>query len=320
MSEIAAASPVVLMARDIKLSHSVFALPFAVLGAVLSLAGAAGTRAGSPSQVQSAAVVLSLVVVCMVSARTWAMLVNRLVDRGFDAGNARTARRVFASGAVSARTGWMTAFGAAGLFAAATGGFGLVGGNWWPVILAGPVLAWIAFYSWTKRFTWWCHVVLGSALAASPLAAAIAVDPGAVGLPGLGGHAVGAMVPAVWWLAGFVLCWVAGFDVIYALQDVEFDRGRGLRSVPASLGVGTALWISRVLHAMAAGLLVLAWRSDARFGFVFGAGVALACGLLVLEHVVLAKRGKAGLEMAFFTINGVVSVVVGAAGCVDVVG
>jgi 4-hydroxybenzoate polyprenyltransferase len=258
----------------------------------------------------------------MVAARTWAMLVNRLVDRRFDAGNARTARRVFASGAVSAKTGWLTAGSAAGVFFIAAAGFGVgFGGsmeNWWPLILAGPVLAWIAFYSWTKRFTWWCHAVLGSALAASPLAAAISVDPGAVGLPGLGGAEVGAVVPAVWWLAGFVLCWVAGFDVIYALQDVEFDRGRGLRSVPASLGVGAALWISRGLHAAAAGLLFMAWRSDGRFGVIFAAGVALAAGLLVLEHAVLAKRGKAGLDMAFFTINGIVSVVVGGAGVVEV--
>jgi 4-hydroxybenzoate polyprenyltransferase len=304
-------SQLALVARDIKLSHSVFALPFAVLAACMAWPKdrAAGT----------ALWMFAAVVVCMVTARTWAMLVNRLADRNIDAENARTSKRVFAAGAMSARDGWRWAWGSALCFVATTSVFGLAAGNWWPLILSGPVLAWIAFYSYTKRFTWLCHVVLGSSLAAAPLAAAIAVDPGTLGLPALGSEEVGSVVAALPWIAGFVLCWVAGFDVIYALQDVSFDRARGLSSMPASLGVRPALWISRVLHIAAAGCLWAAWSRDARFGAVFGAGVGLVCALLALEHVVLARRGQAGLDMAFFTINGIVSVVAGVLGCCDVV-
>lgn len=312
MNELPVARPssLTLIARDIKLSHSVFALPFAVLAAFMARREDQGVGAFAG--------LLAAVVLCMVLARTWAMLVNRLADARIDAGNPRTARRLFASGGMTTGRGWAWAAGAAAGFAASTALFGW-SGNWWPLALSVPVLAWIALYSWTKRFTWACHAVLGSALAASPLAAAVAVDPGVVGLPVMGGAVggVGGVNPAVWWLAGMVLCWVAGFDVIYALQDVEFDREHGLFSVPARLGVANAIRLSRVLHAAACGCLGMAWRSEGRFGAVFGAAVVLAGGLLVMEHVVLARRGKAGLDMAFFTINGVVSVVVGALGCLD---
>lgn len=304
-----------LVARDIKLSHSVFALPFAVLAVFLT--GAERAKQGGAGELAGK---LGLVVACMVFARTWAMLVNRLADASIDAKNPRTARRVFASGAMTPGQGWLWAGGAAACFVACTSVFGAVYGNWWPLALAAPALGWIALYSWTKRFTWACHLVLGVALAMSPVAAAIAVDPGAVGLSALGGGALaGAMVPAVWWLAGMVVCWVAGFDVIYALQDVDFDRGRGLWSVPSRLGVGRALWMSRGLHVLAAACLLMAWRTDGRFGVVFGIAVGLVAGLLAMEHVVLAKRGQAGLDMAFFTINGIVSVIVGILGCADVI-
>lgn len=289
---------------DIKLAHSVFALPFAVLAAFLA-------RPADPARPgatwDSFALQLGLIVVCMVLARTWAMLVNRLADRGIDAANPRTARRVVASGRLGARDAWVIALGCAGLFVGVCGLFWLMQGNGWPLALSVPVLAWIAFYSFTKRFTLLCHVFLGGALAASPVAAAIAVNPGALGT-----------VMAIWFLAGMVVCWVAGFDVIYALQDTEFDRSVGLHSVPSKLGPERAIWVSRALHAAAFALLVLAGRSDARFGPVFWGAIALVGLLLVVEHAILAKRGKAGLEMAFFTINGIVSCVLGAAGVADV--
>lgn len=299
-----------LVARDIKLSHSIFALPFALLAACM--AWPVDRHTG-----MTAVWMFAAVIVCMVTARTWAMLVNRLADRELDAANARTAKRVFAAGSMSARDGWMWALGSAACFIVTTAAFGLGAGNWWPLILSGPVLAWIAFYSYTKRFTWLCHLVLGSSLAAAPLAAAIAVDPGTLGLPALGVGATGSVLPTLPWIAGFVLCWVAGFDVIYALQDVAFDRSRGLSSMPATLGVGPALWISRGLHVAGAACLWMAWSRDPRFGAVFAAGVGLVCVLLALEHIVLARRGQAGLDMAFFTINGVVSVVAGVLGCAD---
>jgi 4-hydroxybenzoate polyprenyltransferase len=293
-----------LIAADIKLAHSVFALPFAVLGAFM-----AGPRPGAaPSAWTQFAVKLGIVVVCMVLARTWAMLVNRLVDRRIDAANARTARRVFAAGSLRPSQGWLVALACAALFIAATGLFWWFFANPWPLYLSVPVLAWISFYSFTKRFTALCHLFLGGALAASPLAAAIAIDPESL------------RTAALWWLAGFVLLWVAGFDVIYALQDEAFDREKGLSSIPARLGSRGAQWAARGLHLGAALMLAAAWTSHGRLNVLFGAGVAIVLGLLVLEHAIVAasaRRGLAGLNMAFFTVNGVVSCVLGALGVAD---
>lgn len=289
-----------LIATDIKLSHSIFALPFAVLASFLAATSLDG--ATWPPFLGK----LALVVVCMVLARTWAMLFNRLADRRFDAGNPRTARRVFASGALDARTGWAVALGCAVAFVGATSLFRVLFGNPWPLWLSVPVLAWIAFYSLTKRFTALCHVFLGGALAASPVAAAIAIDPSYLGASW-----------TVWWLAAFVLCWVAGFDVIYALADQAFDRGAGLSSIPARLGTRGALWVSRGLHVGGYACLVMAARSEPRFSWIFAGAVALVGGLLALEHAIVAKRGEAGLDMAFFTVNGVVSCVLGLLGVAD---
>lgn len=292
------ASALGLMARDIKLAHSVFALPFALLGAFL---------ARDPMAAWSAfAGQLILVVLCMVLARTWAMLVNRLLDRRIDAANPRTKRRAFASGALDPRRGWTAAIACAILFIVCTSAYLLLFGNPWPVMLAAPVLAWIAFYSLTKRFTALCHVVLGVALALSPVAAALAIRP----------HAL-MELPGLWCLAAMVALWVAGFDVIYALQDLEFDRAAGLRSIPAALGWRGALWASRVLHLGSAAFLVAVWALTPRLDVPFGVGAAVTLGLLVTEHVVVARSGRKGLDMAFFTLNGVVSCVLGAVGIVD---
>lgn len=292
------------LAGDIKLAHSVFALPFALLGAMLAWE-ASGRGLG-----WSLAGLLGLVVVCMVLARTWAMLFNRLADRRIDAANPRTRGRALASGRVSVRAGWSAAGIAAVGFVAATGGFWAAFGNPWPQLLSVPVLAWIAFYSLTKRFTALCHVFLGGALAISPIAAAIAVHPASLG-----------STPALWLIAGMVLAWVAGFDIIYALQDADFDRASGLRSIPAALGSGRALWISRSLHAAAVVLLLAAWAVDRRLGVFFLLGIVAVAVLLAAEHAILvrndtARTGK-GLDMAFFTLNGIVSCVLGLAGVVD---
>lgn len=290
-----------LIARDIKLSHSVFALPFALLAAFM-----AGPVPGAPAGAWWAfAAKVGVVVLCMVLARTWAMLVNRLVDRRIDAKNERTKGRAFASGALPARLGWLVAGACALSFIGAAGLFEVFWNNRWPLMLSIPVLAWIAFYSFTKRFTFLCHVFLGSALAASPLAATVAVEPSRLASAG------------VWWLGGFVLAWVAGFDVIYAMQDEAFDREHGLRSAPQRLGRRGAAWFSRGLHAMGFVCLLAAWTSVERFGAVFGVGVGVVGALLALEHAVVAARGRAGLNMAFFTINGVASCVLGVLGIVD---
>jgi 4-hydroxybenzoate polyprenyltransferase len=300
-------SRVRLMAGDIKLAHSVFALPFAVLAAFVA-------RDESAPWGRFAAQVV-LIVLCMVLARSWAMLFNRLADVRIDAANPRTKRRVFAAGALSLRDGWITAALCAAGFLAGCGAFWFLFENRWPLLLGPVVLAWVAFYSLTKRFTWLCHLVLGTALAASPISAAIAIEPASVGL----GHSgTTPVLPMLWWLAGMVTAWVAGFDVIYALQDTGFDRSAGLKSVPASLGTSAAAWISRLLHVAAFAFLIMAWRSEPRLGAIFGAGVVLTGGLLVAEHVILARRGEAGLDMAFFTLNGFVSVALGLAGVADI--
>lgn len=302
-----------LIAADIKIAHSVFALPFAVLAAFL--AGPRGetlVEGTRGAEWRAFAGKLALVVVCMVLARTWAMLFNRLVDVKFDAQNARTARRVFASGALSTNTGWLVAMCCTALFCGTTALYWLFWSNPWPLILSVPVLAWIAFYSLTKRFTMLCHVFLGGALAASPLAAAIAVEPSRV-----------LETPALWCIAGFVLAWVAGFDILYALQDEKFDRERGLHSVPSKLGTSRALWTSRVLHAAGFALLVLGQQAGTVLGGLFGIGVGIVGVLLIIEHAVVAHgwkggKGEAALNMAFFTVNGVVSCILGVLGVADV--
>jgi 4-hydroxybenzoate polyprenyltransferase len=293
-------NPLRLALSDIKLHHSVFALPFAVLGAFLALPA-------SPDWPRFAGQ-LALIIICMFFARTWAMLVNRIADRRFDADNPRTARRPLASGALSLRAALTTASSSAGAFLLCCGSFLLFFDNPWPLILGLPTLLWIAFYSFTKRFTALCHVFLGGALAASPVAAAIAIDPAAL-----------AHTPSIWLLAGMVLCWVAGFDILYALQDLDFDRRTRLHSVPAALGPRGAAWVSRSLHLAAIVLLILAVTNDDRLGAAFLAAAVFATFLLIFEHAIVIKRGLAGLPMAFFTINGFVSLILGAVGSLDAI-
>ena len=284
----------VLLGRDIKLSHTVFALPFALLAGFLAAGGFPGW------------VTLGLLVLCMVLARTAAMAVNRWADAKLDASNPRTADRAIPRGAL----GGGFVLGAAAVsgvcFVAATSGFWFINGNIWPLLLGPAVLAWLVLYSFTKRFTMFCHLFLGSALALSPIAASIAVHPGhlATAEPYL--------------LAGMVLCWVAGFDVIYALQDVDVDRREALFSLPAKLGAPAALGISRVLHALSASaLLALAWLSP-QLGLLFLVASVTAAGLLVFEHAMVRGARTHRIPVVFLTVNGIISLLLGAAGIIDV--
>ncbi|MFI4854139.1 MAG: UbiA-like polyprenyltransferase [Phycisphaerales bacterium JB065] len=301
------AARVRLALADIKLAHSVFALPFAILAAVMVIDRVEGGERW---------LLLGLIVFCMVAARTWAMLVNRLADHRLDAANPRTARRAIASGALRVKDGWAMALLSAALFLAGCAGFWFVSGNPVPLVLGVPVLGWIALYSYTKRFTALCHLFLGTALAISPVCAVLAISPQTMGLMGGELEATGWSVIL---LSAFVALWVAGFDVAYALQDFEYDRSVGLHSVPSALGVRGSLWVSRILHALGYAALVGAWVIEPRFGVVFGVAVFGVAGLLVFEHLVLARRGIAGLPLAFFTLNGVVSVVLGLAGIANIV-
>jgi len=311
MTESAAQTPVRtvhVVAADIKIAHSIFAMPFALLGAFMAgrdlkegtwLDGQGGGKAFIES--------LILIVICMVLARTVAMLANRLLDWRIDQRNPRTSGRAIPSGRLSLRSAVLTLSLCAAAFMIMCVLFGVLHSNWWPTILGLPVLAWISAYPLFKRFTWLCHLYLGSSLALSPIAAAIAVQPETV-----------LEYPALWLLSAAVLCWVAGFDIIYALQDVEIDRRDGLHSIPARLGVPAALWISRLLHSAALAALAMCGSSDPRFDVLFSIGVALCAALLLAEHVIIAVRGLSSINLAFFTLNGIVSCVLGAAGIVDV--
>ena len=289
-------------ASDIKLHHSVFALPFALLGACLAAVTSDGVPWGS------IALQLALVVACMVAARTAAMLANRIVDAGLDARNARTAGRAIPSGRLSRRAAVGMLVASVVAFELGTLGFIFAFSNPWPMLLSLPVLLWLVLYPYTKRFTWLCHAWLGASLAMSVPAAALAIRPEAV------------MLPAVWWLAGMVLLWVTGFDVIYALQDVETDRREGLFSMPARLGVPVALWSSRVMHLLALVCLWKAYFAEPRLGMLFPFAIGLTTLLLVVEHATVHRWGTTRMALTFFTLNGCVSVLLGTAGVVGLSG
>lgn len=292
-----------LVARDIKLAHSVFALPFAVLAAIMAAApGGAATVEWGRLGIQ-----LALVVTAMFFARTFAMLANRIIDHRIDRTNPRTAARAIPSGRLSLRAAATTLVLSGVAFIAVCAGFGVLDGNWWPLALGLPVLAWIGAYAFLKRFTVFCHLYLGTALALSPLAAALAVAPASLSAQ-----------PALWLLALMVMCWVAGFDIIYALQDIDADRAYGLHSVPGRLGIHRALLVSRLLHGVAGLALLGAGLVDPRTGPLFAVAVAVVIGLLLYEHATVARWGTTKVALAFFTLNGVISCVLGIVGSVDV--
>jgi 4-hydroxybenzoate polyprenyltransferase len=270
----------------IRFSHSVFALPFALIATFLAGAERPG---GLPSAVQ-----VGLILVCMVAARSAAMTFNRIVDRRLDARNPRTAGRALVTGRISVWEAGAFFVACCAVFLAGCAGFYWAEGNVWPVVLGVPVLVYLCAYSYAKRVTHWSHLLLGSAIALSPPAAWLAIDPGSIGWA------------AVVLMAG-VTCWIGGFDIIYACQDVEADRRDGLHSLPARLGVGRALWIARGAHAVTVALLGgLAWLTP--LGWVYLVGVGVVAVLLVVENALVRADDLSRVGLAFFTVNGVVSV------------
>jgi 4-hydroxybenzoate polyprenyltransferase len=272
----------------IRFSHTVFALPFALLSAVLAWQ--------SPGVAFRWSDLLGIVL-CMVFARSAAMAFNRLADRRFDAENPRTAGRHLPAGLLSVPA--VAAFLVACIagFLASTLLFLLAEPpNWWPLYLAGPVLLFIGAYSLTKRFTALAHFWLGASLMLAPLAAWIAIR-GPVDLA----------APAILGLAVFF--WVSGFDILYACQDVDVDRRLGLRSVPAALGVPKALRVAAVCHALTAALLVTLYFVAAPvLGAVYLVGVFAVIVLLAYEHWLVRPDDLSGVNRAFFQVNGVISV------------
>jgi 4-hydroxybenzoate polyprenyltransferase len=274
----------------IRFSHTVFALPFALSSAALAWK----TRGLGPWP--TFALELVGILLCLVFARSAAMAFNRLADRGFDAINPRTAGRHLPSGKVTVPAVRLFLVLCAGAFVASTGLFLLAEPpNPWPLILAVPVLLFICAYSFTKRVTVLSHFWLGASLFLAPVAAWIAIR----GLHDLA-------VPAVLGLA--VLFWVAGFDILYACQDVDFDRRAKLASVPARVGVPASLRVALVCHLlMVLLLLALWWVAWPYLGVIYLAGVGAVAVLLVYEHLLVRPEDLSRVNQAFFHVNAVVS-------------
>jgi 4-hydroxybenzoate polyprenyltransferase len=278
---------IVTFGRMIKFEHTIFALPFALAAAAIAARGHG-----------LSAVRVVGIVVAMAAARTAAMGFNRIADRHIDAKNPRTARRELPAGAVTLRAAWTLTLASAAAFVVAAALLG-------PLCLAlSPVaLALLFGYSFTKRFTFLCHLFLGLAIAAGPAGAWIAVRGDFTAAPGL--------------LMLAVASWIAGFDILYALADRDFDRGAGLHSIPARFGVAGSLLISGALHVVTMGAL-FALASIAHLGVPYLAGVGVVALLLVYEHAIVRPSDLSRLDAAFFTLNGYVSVVFFVATLIDV--
>lgn len=270
----------------IKFSHTVFALPFALLSAVLASGGVPPLP------------VLAKILAAMVGARSAAMAHNRLADREIDAANPRTASRALPAGVLS--VGFARGFLAASvlLFLAAAASL-----NRATLLLSPVVLALLFLYAYTKRFTSLSHFVLGLCLALAPVGAWIAVSGSLALLPILLGLAV--------------LVWTAGFDMLYALQDEEHDRAVGLKSVPARWGTRSALAASAALHAVMVLLLLAVWRLSGG-GALFAAGIAATAAALFYQHAIVKPGDLSRINTAFFTANGLVSATLAICGIADV--
>jgi 4-hydroxybenzoate polyprenyltransferase len=271
-------NPVARFGRMIKVSHTVFALPFA-------LAAAALAARGHPLSLSR----LLAIIVAMAGARTAAMGFNRIVDRRIDARNPRTAQRELPSGAISLHAAWALTLASTAVFVGAAAFLGKL-----CLTLAPVALLFLFGYSFTKRFTFLCHLFLGLAIAGGPGGAWIAVR-GDFGL-----------APALLMIA--VITWIGGFDILYAISDTDFDRGAGLHSIPARFGVPRALVISAILHGITSGMFI-ALSVAAHLGSVYLLGIAVVIGLLIWEHTIVRADDLSRLNVAFFNLNGYVSVV-----------
>jgi 4-hydroxybenzoate polyprenyltransferase len=266
----------------IKFEHSVFALPFALTGALL-----AWRDAGFPRELLWAR--LALIVLAMVAARSVAMAFNRVLDADIDSRNPRTRARHLPAGILSRKFAWGFIVFWAAVFFLAAGGL-----NSLCLKLAPLALAIVMFYSFTKRFTSLAHLVLGFSLGIAPAAAWIAMR--------------GSLDWRILWLTAAVTLWTAGFDIIYACQDYAFDVQSGLYSIPRRLGIAGALWFARVLHLGMLACLVALVRAFG-LGAVADAGIVAVAGLLLWEHRLVRANDLSRIDAAFFTMNGYVSVI-----------
>jgi len=273
----------------IRFSHTLFALPFALLSAVLAW-----------RTVEFLWTDLLGVLLCMVFARSAAMAFNRLVDRKVDADNPRTAQRHLPAGTMSVRSvALFTMISCLGFVASTL----LFLPKTWPIILSVPVLLFLLGYSFAKRFTSLCHYWLSAALMLSPLATWLAITDNLAVTPFL--------------LAAVIFFWVGGFDIIYACQDSDYDRKVGLQSIPARYGNRSALRIAFVSHLITIACLFALWHYG-ELGWVFLSGISLVSLLLIYEHAIISADDLSRVNLAFFRINAVISVGLFCVGFVDV--
>jgi 4-hydroxybenzoate polyprenyltransferase len=262
----------------IKFSHTIFALPFALAGALLA-------ANGLPSSAQ-----LFWIVMAMVGARTAAMGLNRLIDAEIDARNPRTAGRAIPAGLIGKGMTLAFIIASLALLLLAAGQL-----NRLCLLLSPLAIFFLVLYSYCKRFTSLAHVVLGICLAVAPIGAWVAIR--------------GTLDAPAFILGGAVLFWVAGFDILYALQDLDFDRKAGLHSIPVLLGVGGSLWTARIFHLIMVALL-LGLFITMRLGGFFMAGILVTSGMLLYEHWLLKDGDLQKLDAAFFNMNGYISIVI----------
>jgi len=239
----------------------------------------------------------------MVTARTVAMSMNRLLDAELDAMNPRTQNRALPSGRLSPLFYQILVLFCATAFIAATALFGLYK-NILPVLLSLPVLLFISAYPFLKRFTQLCHYYLGAALALAPICAWIAINPHASPIPFI--------------MAAAVLFWTAGFDIIYACQDYQSDLETKTFSLPARLGIKKALWVARATHTLAAALLITLGLITPQFRTIYFIAVTLSIALLIYQHAIVKPNDLSRVNLAFFTLNGIISLTLGTLGIIDV--
>ena len=282
-----APAPVTSFLRLVVIEHSVFSLPFAYLAALTAMRPDVGWLD------------LLLITVAMVAARTFAMAANRLVDRELDARNPRTAQRELVTGVVAVRTAVVGSAVALLVFLVAAALLGPL-----PLALSPVALALLVVYPYGKRFTWLCHALLGLAQAVAPVGAWIAVT---------GEWSWSAVV-----LGLAVGTWIGGFDLIYAVQDVDHDRSHGVHSLPARFGVAAALRVSTLTHVVTFALLVW-WGALEGFGWLWWAGLALAAAAFAYEHRIVSPTDLSRVNRAFFTANGFVGIALLVFGLADLV-
>ncbi|MDB5277709.1 MAG: 4-hydroxybenzoate octaprenyltransferase [Ferruginibacter sp.] len=282
----------------VKFSHTIFAMPFAIIGFFLGAywspiriaeSNAIRTRSSWSIYITPPYLIFVLVILCMIFARSAAMAFNRYLDRNFDAKNPRTAIREIPAGIISKESALRFVIINCLLFVTATFFINRV-----CFLLAPVALFVILFYSYTKRFTPLCHLVLGVGLSLAPIGAYLAVT------------GVFALLPIIFSMA--VIFWVSGFDIIYSLQDVEFDQSQKLFSMPAWLGKSKALRVSEMLHVLSAACVIFAGIYG-DFGWWYWIGIAVFCGMLFYQHSVVKPNDLSKVNLAFMTANGIASVV-----------